>query len=95
MVWVRQWQDFFYEKIYTATAYTANPDFVKLADAFGIRGIRVTDKTQVRSAIEQAMREPGPALIDFIVEPEENVFPMIPAGESVNELIEEPVQELV
>ena len=92
---VRQWQDFFYEKIYTATSYTANPDFVKLAEAFGIPGIRVTDKTQVRSAIEQAMSHPGPALIDFIVEPEENVYPMIPAGESVNELIEEPVQERV
>ena len=92
---VKQWQDFFYDKIYTATAYTANPDFVKLADAFGIPGIRVTDKAQVRSAIEQAMSHPGPALIDFIVDPDENVYPMIPAGESVNELIEEPVQELV
>ena len=92
---VRQWQDFFYDKIYTATAYTANPDFVKLADAFGIPGIRVTDKAQVRSAIDQAMREPGPALVDFMVEPEENVYPMIPAGESVKELIEEQIQERV
>ena len=92
---VRQWQDLFYDKTYTATAYSGNPDFVKLADAYGIPGIRVTDKVQVRAAIEQAMSEPGPVVVDFVVEPEENVYPMIPSGESVNELIEEPVQERV
>ncbi len=90
---VRQWQDFFYEKTYTATAYTHNPDFVKLAEAFGIPGIRVTDKIQVRAAIEWAMAESGPVVIDFMVEPEENVYPMIPAGESLAELIEEPILE--
>ena len=92
---VRQWQDFFYNKTYTATSYTGNPDFVKLADAYGITGIRVTDKGQVRAAIDQAMQESGPVIVDFMVEPEENVYPMIPAGESVNELIEEPIGERV
>ena len=91
---VRQWQDFFYDKTYTATGYTANPDFVKLAEAYGILGIRVTDKIQVTAAIEQAIQEPRPVVIDFMVEPEENVYPMIPAGESVNELIEEPWEEV-
>ena len=87
---VRQWQQLFYEKSYVSTLYTHNPDFVKLADAFGIFGIRVTDKTQVRSAIEEATKYDGPAIIDFIVEQEDNVYPMIPAGMTINELIEEP-----
>ena len=90
---VRQWQDFFYDKVYTATHYTHNPDFVKLAEAYGIAGIRVTDKVQVESAIQWAMQEPGPVIIDFMVEPEENVFPMIPAGESLAEMLEDPSQQ--
>jgi len=92
---VRQWQEFFYSKSYVATHYTHNPDFVKLADAFGMLGIRVTEKSQVRSAIEQAMEYDGPALIDFVVEEEENVFPMIPSGQTVHEMIEEPVAKEV
>ena len=87
---VRQWQDFFYNKAYTATKYTHNPDFVKLAEAYGITGIRVTDKAQVAASIDQATGDPGPVIIDFLVEPEENVFPMIPAGESVAQMLEEP-----
>ena len=90
---VRQWQEFFYERSYVATNYTANPDFVKLADAFGMLGIRVTEKTQVRTAIERAMAYDGPALVDFVVEEEENVYPMIPAGQTIQELIEEPAPE--
>ena len=92
---VRQWQEFFYAKSYVATHYTHNPDFVKLADAFGMLGIRVTEKSQVRSAIERAMEYDGPALIDFVVEEEENVFPMIPAGQTIHEMIEEPVAKEV
>ena len=87
---VRQWQELFYERSYVATNYTGNPDFVKLADAFGIFGARVTDKSQVRSAIMDAMAFDGPAIIDFVVEQEENVYPMIPSGMSVKEMIEEP-----
>ena len=87
---VRQWQDLFYDKTYTATYYTGNPDFVKLAEAYGILGLRVTEKDQVVPALEEAMAEPGPVVIDFQVEQEENVYPMIPAGESIHELIEEP-----
>ena len=90
---VRQWQEFFYDRSYVATNYTNNPDFVKLADAFGMLGIRVTDKTQVRTAIERAMEYDGPALVDFVVEEEENVYPMIPAGQTIQELIEEPAPE--
>ena len=90
---VRQWQEIFYTKSYVATQYSHNPDFVKLADAFGILGMRVTDKAQVMSAIQQAMEYDGPALIDFRVEQEENVYPMIPSGQSVREMIEEPTHE--
>ena len=90
---VRQWQEFFYNKSYVATTYTHNPDFVKLADAFGMLGIRVTSKNQVKASIEEAMAYDGPALIDFVVEEEENVYPMIPAGQTIDNLIEEPANE--
>jgi acetolactate synthase-1/2/3 large subunit len=90
---VRQWQQIFYDKSYVATGYSGNPDFVKLADAFGIFGARVTDKSQVKSTILEAMEYDGPALIDFVVEQEENVYPMIPSATSVDSMIEEPKPE--
>ena len=90
---VRQWQEFFYDRDFFATVYTGNPDFVKIADAYGIPGIRVTEKTQVAGAIRQAMDTPGPVVVDFIVKHDEPVYPMIPAGESVHEMLEEPRPE--
>ena len=87
---VRQWQELFYEREYVATGYSGNPDFVKLADAFGIYGARVTGKSEALPAIREAMAFDGPAIVDFVVEQEENVYPMIPSGMSVNEMIEEP-----
>ena len=92
---VRQWQEFFYQKSYVATYYTHNPDFAKLAEAFGMLGLRVTDKTQVKPAILKAMEYDGPAVIDFVVEEEENVYPMIPSGTTVHEMIEETKPEKV
>lgn len=92
---VHQWQEFFYDRDFFATVYSGNPDFVKLAEAFGITGIRVTDKSQVAAAIRQAMDTPGPVVMDFIVKQDEQVYPMIPAGESVNEIMEEPVPERI
>jgi acetolactate synthase-1/2/3 large subunit len=89
---VRQWQDIFYEKSYVATHYTGNPDFVKLADAFGIFGSRVTKEEEVLPAIKAAMEYPGPALVDFVVAQEENVYPMIPAGGTIDQLMEEPIE---
>ena len=89
---VRQWQHMFYNDTFYATEYTGNPDFVKLAEAFGVLGIRVTENYQVADAIEQAMAYEGPVIVDFVVDPEENVYPMIPPGESVKELIEAPEQ---
>ncbi len=87
---VRQWQDFFYEKDHVATVYSGNPDFVRLAQAFGMLGIRVTEKNQVSAAIERAMLHPGPVIVDFVIENDDNVYPMIPAGMSIQQLIEEP-----
>jgi len=87
---VHQWQDIFYQKTFYATQFTGNPDFVKLAEAYGMFAVRVTDKAQVAAAIQDAMAHPGPALVDFHVDPEENVFPFIPAGESVKEMLEDP-----
>ena len=92
---VHQWQEFFYDKDFFATVYSGNPDFVKLAEAYGITGIRVTDKSQVASAIRQAMEIPGPVVMDFIVKQDEQVYPMIPAGESVKEMMEEPIPERI
>ena len=90
---VRQWQQLFYKRRYVATPL-AGPDFVKVAEAYGIPGLRVKRKEEVVSAIEQAMEEQGPFLIDFMVEPEENVYPMVPPGAALAEVIEEPRKEV-
>ncbi len=86
---VRQWQDLFYEKRYVATPLNC-PDFVKIAEAYCIPGLTVRHKKDVASAIKKAMDEPGPFLINFMVEPEENVYPMVPPGASLAEVMEEP-----
>ena len=90
---VRQWQELFYGKRYVATPLSG-PDFVKVAEAYGISALRVRHKEEVVPAIEQAMAEQGPFLIDFIVEPEENVYPMVPPGAALSEVIEEPKKEI-
>ena len=92
---VRQWQELFYEKSYVSTSYQGIPDFVKLAEAFNIYALKVTDKTQVKPAILDAIKHDGPVLIDFIVESEENVYPMIPSGATVQDMMEEPSSQEV
>ena len=87
---VHQWQDLFYERDYFSTVYSGNPDFVKLAEAYGITGLRVTRRDQVSDVIQQALETPGPVVVDFVVKRGENVYPMIPAGESINEMMESP-----
>jgi acetolactate synthase-1/2/3 large subunit len=86
---ITQWQEMFFEKDFQANAYTANPDFVKLAEAYGMRALSVDNNEDVRPAIREANNHDGPFLIDFKTKKEENVFPMIPSGQSVNELLEE------
>ncbi len=83
---VRQWQELFYKRRYSQVCITA-PDFVKLADSFGALGILVTKKEDVRPAIEKAIKTDNTVFIDFRVEQEENVFPMVPAGEAINKII--------
>ena len=83
---VRQWQELFYDRRYS---YTELPpvDFVKIAHAYGVEGMRVDEKAGVREAIETALATDGPFVLDFRVEREENVFPMVPAGAAINEMI--------
>ena len=89
---VRQWQELFYEDNYVAVAI-GQPDFVKLADAFGMRAIRVTERSEVDAAIEEANAHRGPVLLDFRVEAETNVWPMVPAGAALSETVEAPEPE--
>ena len=89
---VRQWQELFYEKRYVATPLSG-PNFVKIAEAYGFPGLRVEHKEEVVPAIQKAMEEPGPFLIDFAIEPEENVYPMVPPGAALAEVLEEPRKE--
>jgi acetolactate synthase-1/2/3 large subunit len=89
---VRQWQELFYGKRYVATPLSG-PDYVKIAEAYGLPGLRVTRKEEVVPAIQQAMEEPGPFLIDFVVEPEENVYPMVPPGAALTEVLEAPKEK--
>ena len=84
---VRQWQQLFYKERYSYT-YLKNPDFVKVAEAFGAIGIRVTKKSEVETALKKALRSrKKPVVIDFIVDEFENVYPMVPAGEAIDRMI--------
>src|SRR5207248_3605025 len=76
---VREWQEFFYERRYAATPLLS-PDFVKLSEAFGLKGILVTERSQVQQAVQAARADAGTVVIDFRVEQEDTVFPMVPAG---------------
>ena len=85
---VRQWQELFYNKRYSYTCLgTTCPDFVKVAEAYGAVGIRVTKKSEVRPAIDRALAIDNCVFIDFHIEQEENVFPMVPAGQAINKMI--------
>ena len=84
---VRQWQELFYKKRYAHTKLECSPDFVKLAEAYGAKGMRITKKEDVKKAIKDALNIDKPVLMDFRVEPEENVFPMVPAGQPINKMI--------
>ena len=88
---VRQWQEFFYEERYNATPMV-NPDFVKLAEAYGIPARRVTTREEVIAAVEWANSiTDGPVLIDFVVEKHDIVYPMVPAGADLHEMIRRPM----
>ena len=84
---VRQWQKMFYEKRFSGTNLHGNPDFVKVAEAYGIRAIRVDSYDQVRNAITEAIEHPGPILLDFTISPDEDVLPMVAPGKPITEML--------
>ncbi|MBN2831338.1 MAG: biosynthetic-type acetolactate synthase large subunit [Candidatus Omnitrophica bacterium] len=84
---VRQWQELFYKKRYSYTPITS-PDFVKLARSYGAVGIRVTKNEEVRKALQKAIKTDNTVFVEFIIEPEENVWPMVPAGQAINKMID-------
>ena len=87
---VRQWQEFFYGGRYSATPMR-NPDFVKLAEAHGLTGVRVERRDEIKDAVAQARAEHGSVVIDFKVEKEDTVFPMVPAGADLHKMIRRPL----
>ncbi len=89
---VRQWQELFYKEKYAYVSLAEDvskycPDFVKLAESYGAVGIRITEKSDVESAIKRALEEKGPVVMDFIIERKENVYPMVPAGEAIDSML--------
>jgi acetolactate synthase-1/2/3 large subunit len=89
---VRQWQELFYERNYSSTPLWC-PDFVRIAEAYSIPAQCVTNKADVVPAIEKAMATEGPYIINFVVEPEENVYPMVPPGAGIDQILHEPNKE--
>lgn len=84
---VRQWQEMFYDRTYSEVDISVAPDFVKLAEAYGAAGFRAEKPAELREVMEAALRHKGVAVIDVVVEKEENVFPMVPAGADAREMI--------
>jgi len=90
---VRQWQEFFFEKRYSGVNITS-PDFVKLAEAHGVAARCVTKSDEMREAIEWARNTPGPVVLEFKVEKEESVFPMVPSGAALDQMLRRPMRKL-
>lgn len=88
---VRQWQEFFFDKRYSGVEISG-PDFVKLGEAYGVPSRRITKREDVEAAVEYANNTPGPVLLEFVVEMEEAVFPMVPAGADLDAMIRRPVR---
>ncbi|MCK5836916.1 MAG: acetolactate synthase large subunit, partial [Desulfobacula sp.] len=84
---VRQWQEFFYDKAYSDTDMMNAPDFVKLAEAYGAKGFTCEDPAKVESTLKQGLETPGTVIMEFIVEREESVYPMVPAGGAITDML--------
>ena len=84
---VRQWQELFWDRRYSSVKMGGSPDWVKLAEAFGAKGMRVEDKGELVGAFRDALAEEGPVLVDVRVTPEENCYPMIPAGQAARDMV--------
>jgi acetolactate synthase-1/2/3 large subunit len=85
---VRQWQESFYEERYSASEMTGGmPNFEELAEAFGVRGVLITDRARLREQLSEALAHPGPAFIDVKVRRNENCYPMVPPGASNAQMV--------
>jgi len=84
---VRQWQERFYDNVYAHTDIMTSPDFVKLAEAYGALGLRAKSNSEVETVIREGLQSDGPVIMDFVVEREESVYPMVPAGASIKDMI--------
>jgi acetolactate synthase-1/2/3 large subunit len=91
---VRQWQEFFYDKRYAATPMTG-PNFVKLAEAYRLTGMLCDKRSDVKSTVEKTLATKGTVVIDFVVEKEDTVFPMVPAGAALDAMIRRPKQDVM
>jgi acetolactate synthase-1/2/3 large subunit len=83
---VKQWQDLFYQRRYSQTVMK-NPNFAAMAEAFGVKGLKCTDKKDVPKIVGQMLEHDGPVVVDFVVEPNEHVYPMVPAGKGLHEQV--------
>lgn len=84
---VRQWQELIYENRYSFIDLAGSPDFVKLAEAYGVKGLRATNKEEARQAWQEALDTPGPVLVEFVVERGENVYPMVTQGSTIDQML--------
>ncbi|MFO7784289.1 MAG: biosynthetic-type acetolactate synthase large subunit [Desulfatiglandales bacterium] len=84
---VRQWQELFYDRCYSCTEMSHAPDFVKLAEAYGAAGFCARKPEEVESVLKEGLSTPGPVIMDFVVESEESVYPMVPAGAPITEML--------
>jgi len=91
---VRQWQEFFYDRRYSATPMR-NPDFLKIAEAHGLTGMRVTKRSEVEEAVRKAEAKEGTVVIDFFVEKEDSVYPMVPTGAALHNMIRRPAPNII
>src|SRR5690606_997451 len=85
---VRQWQQLFHGNRLAASVFAGNPDFVRVAEAYGIRGLRIDDPARLPAGVREALEYDGPVVVDCIVRQEENVLPMVPPGAALREMIE-------
>ncbi len=92
---VRQWQELFFDKRYSSVNLAGSPDFVKLAEAYGAVGLRAVEPSDVEGVIKEAIKVKKPVLMDFVVDREEDVFPMVPAGGAINQMIFAPEKKKV
>ena len=90
---VRQWQELFYSRTYSEVGLKWLPDFVKVAEAYGARGLRAGKPEEMRPVLEEGLGTPGLVVMDMIVAQEEGVFPMVPAGAALQEMVIDPPGE--